>query len=88
MYNYKSALISNVRPISEFAICHVVRHGNVNSIQNPPTVTNPTMESYILLPLIYVVVPYNVTNRKLTRKYWSTDGLVGDVKLIQLRVGL
>ena len=39
---------------SEFAICHVVRHGNMNSIQNPSTVTNPTMEPYcrpILLPL-------------------------------------
>ena len=38
---------------SEFAICHVVRHGNVNSIQNPSTVTNPTMEPYnsFLLPL-------------------------------------
>ena len=36
---------------SEFAICHVVRHGNVNSIQNPTTVTNPTMALYcILLP--------------------------------------
>ena len=23
-----------------------VRHGNVNSIQNPSTVTNPTMEPY------------------------------------------
>ena len=37
---------------SEFAICHVVRHGNVNSFQNPSTVTNPTMGSYcIRLPL-------------------------------------
>ena len=33
---------------SEFAICHVVRHGNVNSIQNPSTVTNPTMEPYCI----------------------------------------
>ena len=36
----------------EFAICYVVCHGNVNSIQNPSTVTNPTMGPYwILLPL-------------------------------------
>ena len=35
--------------------------------KNPSTVTNPTMELYcILLPLAYVAVPYNVTNRKLT----------------------
>ena len=33
---------------SEFAICHVVRHGNVNSIQCPSTVTNPTMKPYIV----------------------------------------
>ena len=40
------------RQHSEFAICHVVSHGNVNSIQNPSTATNPTMEPYcILLPL-------------------------------------
>ena len=40
------------RNISEFAICHVVHHDNVNSIQNPSTVTNPTMQPYcILLPL-------------------------------------
>ena len=32
--------------ISEFAICHVLRHGNVNSIQNLSTVTNPAMEPY------------------------------------------
>ena len=37
---------------SEFAIWHVVPHSNINSIQNPSTVTNPTMEPYcILLPL-------------------------------------
>ena len=37
---------------SEFVICLVVRHGNANSIQNPSTMTNPTMEPYcILLPL-------------------------------------
>ena len=37
----------------EFAIYHVVRDGYVNSIQNPSTVTNPTMEPYcILLPLM------------------------------------
>ena len=29
---------------SEFSICPVVRHGNSNSFQNPPTVTNQTME--------------------------------------------
>ena len=53
--------------ISEFAICHVVRRGNVISIQNPSTVTNLTMEPYcILLPLTYVAVSYNVTIRKLT----------------------
>ena len=44
---------------SEFAICHVVHHGNVNSIQNPSTVTNPTMEpNCILLPL---TLPYRTT---------------------------
>ena len=37
---------------SEIAICPVVRHGNVNSIQNPSTVTNQTMGPFcILLPL-------------------------------------
>ena len=39
---------------SEFAICRVVRHGNVNSItvQNHSTVSNSTMGPYcILLPL-------------------------------------
>ena len=37
---------------SEFAISRIVCHGNVNSIQNPSTVTNPTKELYcILLPL-------------------------------------
>ena len=34
---------------SEFAICPVVRHGNVNSIHNPATGTNPTMELYCIL---------------------------------------
>ena len=52
---------------SEFAICHVVRHGNVNSIQNPSTVTNSTINNGALLysSATYVAVPYNVTNRKL-----------------------
>ena len=37
---------------SEFAIWNVVLRGNVNSIQNPFTVTNPSMEPYcVLLPL-------------------------------------
>ena len=35
--------------ISEFAICHVVRHSNANSIQNPSTVTVLTMEHYCIL---------------------------------------
>ena len=47
--------------ISEFAIRHVVPHGNVKSIQNPSTVTNPT-----ILPLTLPCMPYNVTNCKLT----------------------
>ena len=49
----KTNLIPRPRSeISEFAICHVVRHGNVNSIRNPSTVTNSTMEPFcILLPL-------------------------------------
>ena len=33
---------------SEFAISHVVLHGNANFIQNPFTVTNPTMELYCI----------------------------------------
>ena len=38
---------------SELAICHVLRHSNMNSIQNPFTLTNPTMEPYCtLLPLM------------------------------------
>ena len=49
-------------PDIEFAICHVVRHGNVNSIQNTYTVINPTMEPYC----IRIAVPCNVTFRKLT----------------------
>ena len=53
---------------SEFAICHLVRHGNVNSIQNPSTMTNPTMEPAPLLSsATYIIaVLYNVTNQKLT----------------------
>ena len=36
---------------SELTICHVARHGDVNSVQNPSSVTNPTKEPYcILLP--------------------------------------
>ena len=44
---------------SEFAICHVLRHGNVNSIQNPsrPTVTNPTMEPYCILLSLTLPLP-------------------------------
>ena len=34
-----------------FARCPVVRYGNVNSIQNPSTVTNPTMGHYCILLL-------------------------------------
>ena len=66
LLNVRFLLIREVFDIqnSEFAICHVVRHGNVNSIQNPSTVTNPTMESYS--SATYVALPYNVTNRKLT----------------------
>ena len=53
--------------ISEFAICPVVRHSNVNSIQNPSTVTNPSNNGALLYSsATYVAVPYNVTNRKLT----------------------
>ena len=48
----------------EFAICHVVRDGNVNSIQNPSTVTNPTMEPFC----IPIAMSCNVTNRELTSK--------------------
>ena len=36
----------------EFAICQVVRHGNVNSIQNYSTVTYPTMEPFCIFPPI------------------------------------
>ena len=44
---------------ADFAICHVERRGNVNSIQNPSTVTNSTMElCCILLPL---TLPYRST---------------------------
>ena len=45
---------------SEFTICHVVRHGNMNSIQNPSTMTNPTiyitkiMESVCVCVYMYV----------------------------------
>ena len=37
--SYQGKLFNN-----EFAICHIARNGNVNSIQNPVSVTNPTME--------------------------------------------
>ena len=37
---------------SEFAICPVVRHGNLNSIQNLSTVTNPTMGPIVFFSLI------------------------------------
>ena len=41
-----------VKDMYRFVICHIVRYGNVNSIQNPSTVINPTMKPYcILLPL-------------------------------------
>ena len=52
---------------SEFAIYHVVRQGNVNSIQNPSTATNPTMEPNIVF--FYhsrCCAVLNMTNRKLT----------------------
>ena len=65
---------SKCRDSSEFAICHVVRHCNVNSIQNPHTVTDPTMEPYcILLPQVYVAMPYNRTNRKLISEWVLND---------------
>ena len=68
---YFKSRVSNARIAqyySEYAICHIVRHGNVNSIQNPSTVTTPTMEPYCRAysSATYVTVPYNVTNRKLT----------------------
>ena len=47
---------------SEFAICHVVRHGNANSIQNPSTVTNPTMELYCK-PLFFFRLRCRVVQR-------------------------
>ena len=48
MYNASAWIICN----SEFAICHVVRQGNMSHIQNPSVVTNPTLEfPCILLPL-------------------------------------
>ena len=45
--------VSTLKQNSEFGLCHVVRHGNANSIQNPSTATNPTMEPYncVHLPL-------------------------------------
>ena len=59
--------------ISEFAICPVVRHGNVNSIQNPSTVTNPTMGPYCIL-LLYTLpcfTTWQIANSQLCRKKTS-----------------
>ena len=44
-------LTKSHRDNSEFAICPAVRRGNGNSIQNPSTVTNQTMELYCILLL-------------------------------------
>ena len=41
--------VRELRVSSEFAICHVVRHDNANSIQNPCTLTNPAIEPYCIL---------------------------------------
>ena len=58
--------------ISEFAICHVVRHGNVNSFQNPSTVTNTTMEPYC----IRIAVLCNVTNSQSFHNERLTAGKI------------
>ena len=51
----------------------------MNSIQNPSSVTNPTMEPYcILLPL---AMPYNETNRKLTNNLLQPDNFTNGKKM-------
>ena len=42
-------LIIPMLQCSEFSICPVVLHGNANSIQNPSSVTNPTIKFYCCL---------------------------------------
>ena len=61
--------------ISEFAIYAVVRHGNANSIQNPSSVTNPTMELYcIFLPLMLpCCTTWQIANSLLTHKHWKVS---------------
>ena len=60
---------------SEFAICHVVRHGNVNSIQNPSTLTTPTMTPYcILLPLTLPAVQSDKSGDKSQTQYYFNLG--------------
>ena len=58
-------------PISEFLICHFVLHSNVNSIQNPSTVTNPKIEPCcILLPLTLTSrTTWQITNLQLSLLY-------------------
>ena len=51
--------------ISEFAISHVIRHGNVNFTQNRSTVTNPTKEPIVFFCHLRCRA-YNVQNRKFT----------------------
>ena len=66
--------------ISEFVIYCIVRHGNTNSIQNPSTVTYPTMELYcILLPLMLLCrTTWQITN-SLLLQIWPTVDRV-DIK--------
>ena len=74
MYIFSGHIISNppengcrwIALNSECAICHVVRHGNVNSIQYPFTVTESNNGSLLYSDAVALAVLYNVTNRKLT----------------------
>ena len=51
---------------SEFAICHVVRHGNVSGRRIQVGLHCWISHSIGILNGIHVAVVYNVTNRKLT----------------------
>ena len=49
-YVHRIQIKRDRRQSSEFAICPVVLHRYADSIQNPSSVTNPTIGLYCILP--------------------------------------
>ena len=62
---------SFIHHISEFAICHVARHGNTNTKGLHCCISH----SRGILNGIHVAMAYNVTNRKLLIYYHFPDNL-------------